>query len=353
MIDTNFQAENAFTEPNIARLKRHPKRLVFPEAEDARVVKVAARLGEERISVPILLGDRAKIQALASVEGVSLDRVVVKEPEKASDFSLLCGYFEKMERYRRMNVPHPEEVLRKPHYYAAMMVQYGMADGIIGGNSCYPAALFRALFHIIKPQPQCEVASSCMAVVDPAQPSFGQSGILFLADCAIIPEPTPEQLAMIALETGKVAEALLGRPPRIAMLSHSTRGTAGTASALRVASATQIARQKAHEAGLQMEIDGELQIDAAIVPAAAEGKGVSGLVPGHADVLVFPDLNSGNIASKFMLVTARPQMYGQLILGLTKPAAQVSRVASAETIFGVSVAVGVEAIKYRELFGSR
>ena len=351
MTDTPFQADNAFTGPLIEKLKRHPKRIVFPEPNDVRVLQVAQELGSREISVPILLGRRDELHALAESEGLSLKNVGIVNPETSAELPRFAAMFEKMERYRKMNVSHPEEVMKRPHYFAGMMVQYGKADGIVGGNSIYPEAFFRPLFHLIKPQAHCSAAASCMAVVDENNPLLGENGILFLADCAIIPKPNVEQLAMIAVESGRIASTLLGRNVRVAMLSYSTRGSAKNSDTQLIMAARDLARQRATREMVDVEIDGEFQVDVALLPEAAERKHVSSLVAGKADVLVFPDLNSANIASKLLVLGARPKSYGQLLLGLSKPAAQVSRVATADTIFGVSVAVGVEAIKYRELQG--
>jgi|MDTC01.3.fsa_nt_gb phosphate acetyltransferase len=349
MTETPFHAENAFTAPLIAKLKKHPKRIVFPEPDDRRVLLVAQELASREISAPILLGKRDHLQKRAKKEGISLDMVGIIDPETSVELPRFAGWFEKMERYRKMKVTHPEEVMKRPDYFGAMMVQYGAADGIVGGNCVYPEAFFRPLFHMIRPQSHCSSVASCMAVVDENNPVLGGAGILFLADCAIIPEPNVEQLAMIAVESGRLATTLLDRQARVAMLSYSTRGSAKTAHSEKVVAAVAAARKRARDEAVDIEIDGEFQVDVALNATSAERKGVHSLVAGKADVLVFPDLNSANIASKLLVMGANPQAYGQLLLGLARPAAQVSRVATPETIFGTSVAVGVEAIKYREL----
>jgi phosphotransacetylase len=310
---------------------------------------VAQELASHEISAPILLGNRDSLHQLAKENGISLDMVGIINPETSVELPRFAAMFEKMERYRKMSVANPEEVMRRPDYFAAMMLQYGNADGIVGGNSIYPEAFFRPLFHMIKPQNHCPSAASCMAVVDQENPLLGDDGILFLADCAIIPRPTVEELAMIAVESGRIATTLLGRPARVAMLSYSTRGSAKTPDTEHVLAAMELARQRARQNLVDIEIDGEFQIDVALQPEAAKRKGVHSLVAGKADVVVFPDLNSGHLASKLFVLGAGPRAYGQLLLGLSRPAAQVSRICTADTIFGVSLAVGVEAIKYREL----
>ncbi len=349
MTDSPFQTDNPFTGPLIERLKRHPKRIVFPEPEDFRVLRVAQELAREEISVPILLGNKDKLRALAKEQGISLESVGIVDPETSSELPRFSAMFEKMERYRKMSVTNPEAIMKRPDYFAAMMLQYGNADGMVGGNSVYPEAFFRPLFHMIKPQHHCPAAASCMAVVDPDNALLGESGVLFLADCAIIPRPSVEELAMIAVESGRIASTLLDRPARVAMLNYSTRGSAKTPDTEHVLAALGLARRRARKELLEIDIDGEFQVDVALQPEAAQRKGVHSLVAGKADVLVFPDLNSGHLASKLFVLGAGPRSYGQLVLGLSRPAAQVSRICSDDTIFGVAIAVGVEAIKYREL----
>ena len=255
MTDFSFPADNAFTGPLVATLKRHPKRIVFPEADDVRVLRVAQELARRAISAPILLGNRDHLRQRAKDEGISLEMVGVIDPEKSDELPRFAAMFETMERYRKMKVSHPEEVMKRPDYFACMMVQYGNADGIVGGNTVYPEAFFRPLFHMIKPQAHCPAASSCMAVVDEQNPLLGENGILFLADCAIIPTPTVEELAMIAVESGRVASTLLGRTARVAMLSYSTRGSAKTKDVERIVGAKELAREHAKQQLVDIAID--------------------------------------------------------------------------------------------------
>jgi phosphate acetyltransferase len=287
---------------------------------------------------------------MAEKEGINLEFVKLLDPEKADDFDLFCRRFEKMERYRRMKVTSAAGIIAKPHYFGAMMVQYGQADGVVGGNRAVPATVLRALFHVIKPLPHTDTASSCAVLVDPGKPHFGSEGFLFLADCAVIPEPTIDQLAMIAVESGKFARAVLGRTPKVAMLSFSTKGSATTPASERIVAATAQARERAAREELVVEIDGELQVDAALVPEIAALKAPGGRIQGDADVLVFPDLNSGNISQKLLQHGEGVQAYGNLILGLARPAAQISRGASEETILGTAAAVGIQAIEYHDLY---
>ena len=173
---------------------------------------------------------------------------------------------------------------------------------------------------------------------------------MFFADCAVIPEPNVEHLANIAVQTGVICRQLTGSKPRVAMLSFSTHGSAKLPSTEKVAAAAALARKKAEDQMIEMEIDGEMQVDAAILPDLAERKAPSSLVAGRANVLIFPDLNSGNIAAKLVQYLAGSETYGQILLGLSKPCADLSRGATEDDILGVAAICGLQAIEYRRLY---
>ncbi|BCX49141.1 phosphotransacetylase [Haloferula helveola] len=343
------QASARFTEPLIEKLKRHPKRVVFTEGEDARVLRVAERLVKAEAVVPILLGDRERIRAMASSIGVSLDFVKVIEPSKSSDFELFCRRFQKIERYRSRPSSACSEFVAKPHYFGALMAQYGQADAVVGGNVALPATLFRAFLHSIKPMPNIPKLFGVTVLSAPHLAHFGDEGMILLADCGLVPEPDIEQLATMAVETGKLARHFLGREPKVALLSHSTKGSAATPGAQKVAAATVVAREKVSADFLEMRIEGEVQADVALDPTAAETK-IPGDGFGSADVLIFPNLDAAHISMKLLQHCGRAMNYGQILVGLGRPAAQVPRTASEETIFGTAAAVAVEAIKFHELY---
>ncbi|MDB6077709.1 MAG: hypothetical protein JWO82_1456 [Akkermansiaceae bacterium] len=341
---------NPFTHYLLDKLKRHPKRVVFTEGDDLRVLHAAARLVAEEAVAPVLLGNREAIRALAADNGVSLKFINVIEPAKSSDFPLFLQRFEKIARYRNMQTMDPAEIIGRPHYFGAMMVQYGQADAILSGNKAMPATIFRALINTIKPLAEVPKMFGVTTLVAPHLQHFGADGMLFLADCGLIPNPTVDQLAVMAIETGKIAKHFLGREPRIALLSHSTKGSSSTEEAMKMAAATSLAVSRAKEAYLDFQISGEIQADVALDPAASEIKLPDAGIREPADVLIFPSLDAAHISMKLLQHCAGAQNYGQIIAGLTRPAAQVPRTASEETIFGTAAAVAVEAIKYRQLY---
>jgi phosphotransacetylase len=341
---------NAITRYLLEQLRRHPKRVVFTEGEDIRVIRAAARLVEEEVIAPILLGNRERIRALAAAHTVSLKFIHIIDPPHASDFKLFCQRVENMARYRTMQIGDPAELVVRPHYFGALMVQYGQADAIVGGNQALPAAYFRALLHTIKPLPNVPKIFGVTLLTGSHLQHLGGDGILFLADCGLIPNPDVAQLAAIAIETGRLAHHFLGRKAYVAMLSHSTKGSAGTVDARRVAAAASLARDGALKEFLDISVEGELQADVALDPTAAEIKQPLAEARPTADVLVFPNLDAAHISLKLLQHVAGAQNYGQLILGLSRPAAQVPRTASVETIFGTAAAIAVEAIKFHQLY---
>jgi phosphate acetyltransferase len=223
------------------------------------------------------------------------------------------------------------------------------ADGLVSGTNQITGSVLRPLFQIIKVAPTTTTASSCM-VMEIEDTRFGENGILFMADCGVIPEPTVEQLADIAVSTAQLARQILGTRPRVALLSFSTKGSARHPSIGRVQAATALAEKKAHEQRIEADFDGELQVDAALVPEIATRKLPDSKVAGQATVLIFPDLNSGNIASKLIQHVARANAYGQILLGLDRPAADVSRGSNAHDILGVAAIVGLQSIEYTKLY---
>ncbi|BDS05833.1 phosphotransacetylase [Oceaniferula spumae] len=348
--DTHFPAANALTARLYETLKRHPKRIVFADGEDIRVIRVAARMVAMEIAVPILIGNRERIHKMAKDAGLAMTFVNVIDPAKSSDLSLFCERLKKVARYRGKEIADPCEIVSRPHNFAAMMVQYGHADGMVAGNQSMPATVFRAAMTMIKPIKDVPKVFGAMIMVAPHLQNFGRDGVLFMADCGVIPDPNVKQLASIAVETGKLARHFLGRRPRIAMLSHSTHGSAGTESAKKVLAATELARQKIHDEYLEIDIDGEIQADAALDSTAAEIKIKDSRAQDPADVLVFPNLDAGHISLKLLQHVGGAQNYGQLIMGLSRPSAQVPRTVSEETLLGTAAIVGAEAIKFHEFY---
>lgn len=333
----------------IEKLQRHPKRVVFPEGNEPRVLQAARQFYSLRLGAPVLLGDRSRIKEAAAGLSLSLEGVRIINPALSEDVDNFARRFELLRRSKGIRLQEAREAMLKPNYFGAMMVAMHQADGFVGGASEASGSSLRALFQIIKVAPQATTASSCM-IMEVEDTRFGEMGVLFLADCGVIPDPTVEQLATIAVDTARLARHLLGTKPRVALLSYSTKGSATHPSIGKVQAATALAQQKAQQLILEADFDGELQVDSALIPEIARRKLPDSKVGGRATVLIFPDLNSGNIASKMLQHIARANAYGQILLGLDRPAAELSRGASAHDILGVAAIVGVQSIAYPQLY---
>jgi phosphate acetyltransferase len=333
----------------IEKLQRHPKRIVFPEGTEPRVLQAARQFYSLRLGAPILLGDRTRVKDAAERLNVSLEGVRIINPAESEDLEGFARRYERLRRTKGIQEKDAREAMLKPNYFGAMMVAMHEADGLVSGTNEISGSVLRPLFQIIKVAPQATTASSCM-ILEVEDTRFGHQGALFLADCGVIPDPTVEQLADIAVSTAQLAHQLLGIRPRVALLSFSTKGSATHPSVGKVQAATALAQQKAKEKQLEADFDGELQVDAALIPEIASRKLPESSVGGRANVLIFPDLNSGNIASKLLQHVARANAYGQILLGLDRPAADVSRGANAHDILGVAAIIGLQSIAFHLLY---
>jgi phosphate acetyltransferase len=344
-----------FLESVYAKLRRHPKRIVFPDGNDPRVIRAARMFNDRGLGVAVLIGKREEIVHVAETNGVSLEKIAIVDPETSSEMPRFLLLAAKLERYKGMEPGDLRKLLITPNYFACMMLQHGLVDGLVGGVGHYASSLFRPLLQLVKPLPHAPVVSGAM-IVEVPRPEFGDNGVLFLADCGIVPEPTVEQLASIGVQTGLLARQVFGRTPRIAFLSFSSHGSSAHPSALKMAAAAAQARELAIVIGgvdaldHPMEIDGEVQADTAIVPAVAKIKLPDSLVAGRANVLIFPDLNSGNIAVKLLQHLGGARVYGHIVNGLSRPAARISRGTLSEDIAAVAAIIGLQAVEYRKLY---
>jgi phosphate acetyltransferase len=333
----------------IEKLQRHPKRVVFPEGIEPRILQAARQFHALRLGAPIVLGNRAKIREVAESIKIPLDGIRVIDPAESEDLEVFARRFYSLRREKGLRATEAREAMLQSNYYGSMMLAMHQADALISGSSNNTGSVLRPLFQIIKMAPDFATASSCM-VMEVEDTRIGEQGVLFMADCGVIPDPTVEQLADIAVSTARLARHMLGVKPRVALLSFSTKGSASHPSVGKVQAATAQAKRKAEQLFLEADFDGELQVDAALVPEIAERKLHDSQVAGRANVLIFPDLNSGNIASKLVRLVGHANAYGQILLGLNRPAADVSRGSTAHDILGVAAIVAVQATDYQKLY---
>jgi len=334
----------------IERLQRHPKRIVFPEGSDPRILQAARQWVTRRMGAPVLLGDRTVIKNAAAKLNINLEGMRIIEPERSEDFAPLAAEFARLRRDKGLTAEEASAALRDTNYFATMMLATGRVDAVVAGATVTASSALRPLFQIIPRLENVRVASSLM-ILDFDENKVGSDGSLFLADCGVIPEPTAEQLCDIAISTAMIAHHLTNEIPRVAMLSYASKSTSDQPSLVKIRTATGLARTKAGAARLPLEIEGELQLDAALDLRVAETKKIASPVAGHANVLIFPDLNSANIGYKLVQILAGANTFGQIITGLSRPAAEISRGASAHDIFGAAAVVGCQAIDRRLLYG--
>lgn len=333
----------------IEKLQRHPKRVVFPEGEETRVLQAARQFHALRLGAPIVLGDQDRIREIASAADISLEHIRVINPALSEDLDNFARRFYALRKEKGMRATEAREAVLQANYYGAMMLAMHQADGMVSGASHTTGSVLRPLFQIVKLASEIQAASSCM-IMEVEDSTIGQDGVLFMADCGVIPDPNVDQLADIALSTARLARHMLGARPRVALLSFSTKGSASHPSVGKVQAATAQAKRKAGQLQLEADFEGELQVDAALIPEIARRKITDSPVAGRANVLIFPDLNSGNIASKLVRLVGRANAYGQVLLGLNRPAADVSRGSNAHDILGVAAIIGVQATDYQKLY---
>lgn len=337
----------------LAKLQRHPKRIVFPEGSDPRIIQAARQLATRRCGIPVLLGDRMEIKDRATRLDIRLDGIRVMDPLRSDDIDLFLPMLDTLPAYASLPADEKRALLLDRHNFAALMLVSGRVDALVGGATVTTSSGLRSLFRIVPTQPTVKHASSLL-ILDQENTTIGINGILFLADCGVIPDPTAEQLADIAVSTADIAAHLTSEHPRVAFLSFATHARRPAhPSILKIREAVLIAQAKAASLRIPVDFEGELQLDAALSPVVAEQKGLTGgEVAGRANILVFPDLNAGNIAAKMLQVVAGARTYGQIIIGLQKPCAEISRGAHVYDIFGTAVITASQAIDRQLLYGS-
>ena len=326
------------------KARKNQKTIVLPEALDERILKASVRIAKERFAKEvILLGEKEIIFKNAKKCGVSLDGIKVIDPvftkgeesEKKDEFTEI--YYE-LRKDKGITKEEAAKIIRNPLYYGAMMVKLGKVDVMVAGAANTTANVIRAALQIINRRSKTDVISSCFIMIVP-DCEYGENGILAFADAGVIPSPNSRQLADIAITTAKTFKLLTSCDPKVAMLSFSTKGSAQHRMVDKVIEATGMVKEKNPE----ILIDGELQPDAALVPFIAKRKAPNSPVAGMANVLIFPDLSSANIAYKLVERLAKAKAYGPLIQGLSKPISDLSRGCSVEDIVDISAITLVRA----------
>lgn len=318
--------------------KANKKRIVLPEGDEERTLIASQKITEKDLAKVILVGDEDNIIRKAKELEVNLEGVEIIDPNKSDRLEKYAKEFYELRKNKGMTIEKADMIVRDPLYFATMMVKLDDADGLVSGAVHTTGDLLRPGLQIIKTAPGVSVVSSFFIMMIPNS-SYGEEGMLLFADCAVNPNPTAEQLASIAIATADTAKKLCKVKPKVAMLSFSTMGSADHNLVTKVREATEIAKELRPD----LDIDGELQLDAAIVSSVAEQKAPNSKVAGRANVLVFPDLQSGNIGYKLVQRFAKADAVGPVCQGFAKPINDLSRGCSSDDIVNVVALTAVQA----------
>ena len=317
------------------KARKKPMNIVFPEGDEERILRAAEISLKEGIAYPVILGNEEKIQGKANEIDVNLDGIAIVNPARSPK---MAEYASDYCESRDVSEGVAKRILRRTLYFGAMMVNVGDCDGMVAGSINTTASVVTA-GNLVGMKEGFTAPSSFFIMAIPNCP-YGEDGVLIYADAGVNEEPTATELAEIALASADSARTLLGWEPRVAMLSFSTKGSAAHALTDKVVEATKIAKERAPD----LLIDGELQADTALVPEIAQKKiKDESDAAGKANVLIFPDLNAGNIAYKLTQYLANAEAYGPILQGFARPVSDLSRGASVEDIVGVTAITVIKA----------
>ena len=329
----------AFIDLMKAKAKQDKQTIVLPESKDKRTLIAAAQILQEGTADLIMVGKEEKIMDGAGWLEIDLTGLKVVDPDTDPKFDHYAETLFELRKHKGMTKEKAEEILKTDYItYGVMMVKEKDADGLVAGACHATADTLRPALQILKTAPGTELVSGFF-IMDVPDCDYGSNGTFLFADCGLNQDPNSEELAAIADSSAKSFRALVGEKPIIAMLSHSTKRSAKHALVDKVTKAVEIA----HEKYPQLDLDGELQLDAALVPEVAKSKAKGSPVAGHANVLIFPNLDCGNIGYKLVQRLAKAEAYGPMLQGISRPVNDLSRGCSADDIVGVVALTAVQA----------
>lgn len=322
------------------RARQEIKTIVLPEAEDIRTLKATEIALKEKYANIILIGNKEKILDMAKINKIHIEGVEIVEPEKSENYEKYTNLLYNLRKNKGMTMEQAQKLTLDPVYFGMLMVKDDetKADGLVSGAIHSTADTLRPALQILKTAPDTKLVSAFFVMVVP-DCKYGSNGTFIFGDSGLNANPNPEELSEIAISSSKSFKQLVGEEPKVAMLSYSTYGSAKSELTEKVIEATKILKEKMPN----LKSDGELQLDAAIIPEVAKSKAPGSSVAGNANVLIFPDLNAGNIGYKLVQRLAKAEAYGPLCQGIAKPVNDLSRGCSYKDIAGVIAITAVQA----------
>lgn len=326
-----------FIESMKQRARQEMKKIVLPEASDIRTIKAASIALKEEYAEIVLIGDEASINKLAEENNLDISKAIIVNPLNSEKSEEYAEKLYELRKAKGMTLEQAKELVKDEVYFGMMMVKCEEADGLVSGAIHSTSDTLRPALQILKTAPGTKLVSAFFLMVVP-NCEYGENGVFVFGDCGLNQNPTAEELVEIAYSSSKSFEQLVGKEAKVAMLSYSTKGSAKSELTQKVIDATNLVKEKYPE----MKVDGELQLDAAIVPAVGKSKAPGSSIAGTANTLIFPDLDAGNIGYKLTQRLAKAEAYGPLCQGIAKPVNDLSRGCSAEDIAGVIAITAVQ-----------
>ncbi len=332
----------SFIEEIKTRAKKDIKTIILPESEDRRVLEAASKVATQGFARIILLGNEEKINQDAKLYNLDLNYVKIVNPLTSEKREQYVQQLFELRKNKGLTIEQAEELLKQPIYFGMMMLKDEKceADGLVSGAAHSTSDTLRPALQILKTAPNTKLVSAFFVMCVP-NCEYGENGIFIFGDSGLNQNPNAEELSEIAISSSKSFEQLVGKRAKVAMLSYSTYGSAKSELTEKVIEATKLVKEKEPE----LCVDGELQLDAAIIPEVAKSKAPGSPVGGNANVLIFPDLNAGNIGYKLTQRLAKAEAYGPLCQGIAKPVNDLSRGCSADDIVGVVAITAVQSQK--------
>lgn len=328
----------SFIEEIKIRAKENIKTIALPESSDIRILEAADTILKEGFANVVLIGNEEQILKDAEENNLDISLATIVNPEKSEKYDEYVNALYELRKAKGMDIEKAKQLVKDPVYYGMIMVKQGDCDGLVSGAIHSTADTLRPALQILKTAPDTKLVSAFFLMVVP-DCKLGENGTFVFADCGLNSYPNDEELSEIALSSAKSFEQLTGKKSKVAMLSYSTHGSAISESTKKVISATNLVREKAPN----ILVDGEMQLDAALIPEVGKSKAPGSPVAGQANTLVFPNLDAGNIGYKLVQRLAKAEAYGPLCQGISKPVNDLSRGCSAQDIVGVVAITAVQA----------